>query len=175
MILVKDRNLSKLEFYNTALDIRLQVTSIFLNQLCVEEIEHKTQEYAPATETVKSHQKWVVTTIRESIMQQLVELINNITDAYSIYPTTIHEWEVRRDYQTAAIGNCEKLLQHFQFVLELFNENPYNLFTGKRVNVDKLLPYAEKICNEIQYLKGWRKAGNKIRADIEKKKEKITE
>jgi len=108
-------------------------------------------------------------------MQQLVELINNITDAYSIYPTTIHEWEVRRDYQTAAIGNCEKLLQRFQFVLELFNENPYNLFTGKRVNVDKLLPYAEKICNEIQYLKGWRKAGNKIRADIEKKKEKRTE
>lgn len=170
MILLKDRNLSKLEFYNTALNIRLRVTSIFLNQFCVEDIEFKTQTYTPATEAVKSHQKWVVTTIREAIMHQLVELINNITDAYSIYPTTIHEWEVRRDYQTAAIGNCEKLLQHFQFVLELFNENPYNLFTGKRVNVDKLLPYADDICKEIQYLKGWRKAGNKLRTEIEKKK-----
>lgn len=158
-----------MEFYATVLDVRLQVTSIFLNQLCVEDIEFKTQTYMPATETVKSHQKWVVTTIRESIMQQLVELINNITDAYSIYPTTIHEWEVRRDYQTAVIGNCEKLLQHFQFVLELFNENPYNIFTGKRVNVEKHLPYAENICKEIQCLKGWRKAGNKINGEIEKK------
>ncbi len=167
MILVKDRKLSELEFYNTALDLRLEITSIFLNQLCVDDIDPKTKECTPTKELAKEHQKWVVTKIREEIMNQLFELVNNITDAYSIYPTTLHECDVRRDYQTAAIGNCEKLIQHFQFVLELYNENPYNLFTGKRVDVNKLLPYAEKLNKEVQYLKGWRNAGNKLRKKIE--------
>lgn len=172
MILAKDRNLSELEFYKSALDLRLKITTIFLQTFCVEKRNPQSGEWEePKTKDgiVEDHQKWLIADIRNNMMRQLNELINNICDAYSLYPTTLHECDVRRDYQNAALGNCEKILQLFQFVLEIFNQNPYNLFTGKRVNVEKLMPYVELIQNEEKYLKGWRKTGVKIRKSIEAK------
>lgn len=41
-------------------------------------------------------------------------LTSNVRAANSIYPTTLHEYEQRRDYQNTAIVNCEQLLKELQ-------------------------------------------------------------
>ena len=78
----------------------------------------------------------------------------------SIYPINLHELEVRRDYQTAAIGACEKMLQELQYIIEVLP-----------VDANKLLRYVDMIDKEVALLKGWRKANGKIAKRLDKQQE----
>ena len=53
--------------------------------------------------------------------------------------------------QNAAIGNCEQLLQEFQYIIEVLP-----------VNANKYLRFVDMIEREIALLKGWRKSDNRI-------------
>ena len=79
-------------------------------------------------------------------------MTNNIRAANSIYPTTLHEYEIRRDYQTTAIVNCEQLIKELQRVVEVF-EVDVNIY-GK---------YIQAINREIGLIKKWRQRDNKIK------------
>jgi hypothetical protein len=85
----------------------------------------------------------------------------NITAGNTIYPVNEEEIQERRRRQTAAIINCEQLLQEILFCKDIMP-----------VKASKFIPYIEKIEFEIKLLKGWRKANNKIEELIAGRKQK---
>lgn len=85
-------------------------------------------------------------------VDQLAALItNNVRAANTIYPTNLHECEMRRDYQNTAIVNCEQLLKELQRIAEIF-EVDLNLYS----------PYVKAIDREIGLIKKWRQRDKKM-------------
>jgi hypothetical protein len=85
-------------------------------------------------------------------MQKATEYIFT---ANSIYPTNMAEYEERRMFQNKAIGQCYRLLQELQYVVEILP-----------VNVNKYARFIEGIEKEIRLLRGWRKRDNKLKRGI---------
>jgi hypothetical protein len=81
----------------------------------------------------------------------------NITAGNTIYPVTEAELQTRRQYQTAAIVNCEQLLQEMHYCEDILP-----------VAVSKFLPYVDAIEFEIKLLKGWRKSNNKLNEKLKR-------
>ena len=94
---------------------------------------------------------WLIEHYREKILNILAEMINNITQAYTIYPGSLAECELKRRYQWSAISNCYQLLQSFQIAIR-------NL----PVNITKYETFVTEIKAEIESLKEWKKNGNKV-------------
>jgi hypothetical protein len=66
-------------------------------------------------------------------------------------------FRIRRNYQTAAIVNCEQLLQEMHYCEDVLP-----------VHVSKFLPYVEAVEFEITLLKGWRKSNSRINDKLKK-------
>lgn len=80
-------------------------------------------------------------------------LSSNIRIANSLYPTSIHEYEKRRDYQNVAIGNCEDLKKELQHIVDIFDTD-VNLFAAHIQAIDR----------EIGLIKKWRQRDNKMKS-----------
>ncbi len=83
-------------------------------------------------------------------------LTNNLRAANTIYPTTLHEYEQRRDYQNSAIVNCEQLIKELQRVVEIFD-----------VDINTYNKYIKAIDREIGLIKKWRQSDNKIKSYLQ--------
>ena len=118
-------------------------------------------------------------------MQILRNLMMNITVGNSIYPSSMEDTKGkdavklpdeyvqrvqsddladRRRYQTAAIANCQQLIQELQYFTDVFSLK-YDTFS---VNITKIMPFIDKIEFEIRLLKGWRKSTNELAKKIVK-------
>lgn len=179
-VLLINRSLSELEFYHNAIQLYDEMTGLFLRNFSIksktrpvisESEKAKVLEDYPfmervfrrldkleQSEVVHEYPNWLIEQYRTRMLEQLDALLDNITDANTIYPINDHELEVRRDYQTAAIGNCEKLLQIMQRAM-----------VALPVDVNKFLPYVDMIDKEVALLKGWRKANSKIKKRLGQK------
>ena len=91
---------------------------------------------------------------REVILRILQELVENITRANTVYVSkgNITEYELRRAYQDKAIGCCFVLYQELQYITSVFN-----------TDMNKFIPILESIEKEVDLLKGWRQADNKLK------------
>lgn len=103
------------------------------------------------TSIVDEYPEWLISDMRNRVLQEARFLVRNIIQANSIYPAYVSEYMDRRRYQTMAIGNCEQLLQEMQFVISILN-----------VDVNKYLPYVDMIEREIALLRAWRKSDNRL-------------
>ena len=189
-VLKNNRGTSELEFYHTAIKLRKEITQNLLrdfgvknrdavrsknfpdDELRVKIVQEypkmelffnkytRMQEEIRTRDVVSEYPYWLVFRFRDEMMDLLKQLIDNITDANSIYPINLHELEVRRDYQTAAIGACEKMLQELQYIIEVLP-----------ADANKLLRYVDMIDKEVALLKGWRKANGKIAKRLDKQQE----
>ena len=101
---------------------------------------------------------WLIEYYRERLLDIMARLIDHVTQANSIYATTITEFEFRRKYQWLAIGECYQLLQLFQTVIR-------NL----PVDVEKFMPFVKMISDELEALKAWKKSDNRILKAIKEK------
>ena len=193
-VLKNNRGTSELEFYHTAIKLRKEITQNLLrdfgvknrdavrsknfpdDELRVKIVQEypkmelffnkytRMQEEIRTRDVVSEYPYWLVFRFRDEMMDLLKQLIDNITDANSIYPINLHELEVRRDYQTAAIGACEKMLQELQYII-----------TTLPVNIEKYENITNMIMQEQVLIKGWRKSDNKIRKSIlDREKESVT-
>lgn len=164
-VLLINRGLSELEFYHNAVKLYDDMTGLLLRNFGVKpnkkpvisdtEKEKVLADYPFMNRVFRRMEKlenagvlteysdWLIEHYRNALLKQLDELLDNITDANTIYPINAHELEVRRDYQTKAIGNCEKLIQIMQ-----------RLMGALPVDVNKLLPYVDMIDKEVALLKG---------------------
>lgn len=101
----------------------------------------------------RSYNQWF-----KSKVNQCASLItSNVRAANTIYPRTMHEYETRRDYQNAAIVNCEQLINELQRVVEIFD-----------VDLNVYNRYVKAIDREIGLIKRWRQRDMAIKSRLEK-------
>jgi len=190
-VLKNKRGLSKLEFYNTARQLRKELTAILLRNFGVKlktSKDGKTAIEDPNEDEsviLGEFPEWALAEFRRSIMMLLRNLMLNITAGNSIYPSAMDDPKTpdapklpeeyirrvqsdeladRRRYQTAAIANCQQLIQELQYFTDVFSMQ----FATFKISVDKILPYIDKIQFEIRLLKGWRKSTNELAKKIQK-------
>jgi hypothetical protein len=157
-VLKNRRGLSKLEFYHNARKLREDITNMLLRDFGVRDKirKIKTEDNLEVT-IIEQYPDWLIVNFRENIMNILRNLLMNITAGNTIYPINEAELQIRRQYQTAAIINCEQLLQEMQYCADILP-----------VKLEKFLPYVDAIELEVKLLKGWRKANSRINEKMKK-------
>lgn len=168
-VLKNKRSLSNLEYYHNAITLRKDITFLLLRDFGVKDKIRKTssltKEMTPedtivfqnlinkyeCTNVLEEFPVWLIDKMRNNIMNILYLLIMNISQAFSINPTNLNEFQERRNFQNRAIGNCEQLLQEMQYIISIIP-----------VDANKYIPYVENIQKEIFLLKRWRKSDNKL-------------
>lgn len=96
--------------------------------------------------------EWFIADERQTIVDCLRTITEEVYVANSIYPTYMEELIERRLHQDKAIGQCYRLTQELQYAIETLP-----------VDVNKYLRFATMIQTEINLLKGWRKSDNKFK------------
>ena len=102
-----------------------------------------------------NYYRYLMQNFKSRIDQLASQLTGNVRAANSIYPTTLKEYERRREYQNSAIVNCELLIKELQRVVDIF-EVDVNIY-GK---------YIKAIDREIGLIKKWRQRDNKIKSYV---------
>jgi hypothetical protein len=159
MVLKKQRGLSKLEFYHHARRMRKELTMLVLRDFGIHS-RGTTFKVDTGSQQPEGFYDELLEDFSRNIRHLLRSLMMNITAANTIYPVNDLEVQTRRQYQTAAIINCEQLLQEILYCEDVLP-----------VKVSKFVPYIERIEFEIALLKGWRKANKKIEDLIEKRQQ----
>ncbi|MCC8049695.1 MAG: hypothetical protein LIP10_03415 [Clostridiales bacterium] len=86
------------------------------------------------------------------------DLTNNLRAAYAIcWPTTMDEYNLRREYQDKAIINCEQIINELQRIADKLN-----------VDLNEYEPYVKAIYREIEKIKNWRQRDNSIKSRLQK-------
>jgi hypothetical protein len=104
---------------------------------------------------------WLLDYYREHILRILSDLIDNVTQGNTLYPTNTWEFNLRRSYQSKAIANCFQVKQVMQMAIR-------NL----PVDAEKCMPYVAMIEATIKSLKNWKKSGNRTLRAIQAKEAK---
>lgn len=103
----------------------------------------------------KAFDEWFIADERQTVVDCLRSICEEVFVANSIYPTCMEELIERRIHQDRAIGQCYRLTQELQYAIETLP-----------VDVNKYLRFADLIQTEINLLKGWRKSDNKFKRAI---------
>ena len=138
--LARNRSLSKLELYTTAITLRRKITRELLINFHIKKKNQELDEYSI----------WLLSKLRESIYDIMHDIVLNITRAYTIWATSRAEADERRIAQDRAIAGCESILKELEFAYQVLP-----------VNAERYMAYVELIEKEIALLKGWRKSDNK--------------
>jgi hypothetical protein len=162
-VLKNKRGLSKLEFYHNARLMRKELTLLSLRGFGVHARGKAFNEETGSPQPEGFYDE-LLAEFSANVRRLLRNMLLNITAGNTIYPTNAEELQIRRNYQNAAVINCEQLLQEILFCEDVLP-----------VKASKFLPYIEKIELEIKLLKGWRKSNTKIEALIMERKEKKQE
>lgn len=171
-VIKEKRSLSELEFYHNALKIDKELNLLLLKDFgirdkvrelkyfCdIKKLDSEDKEmflkivekYKMDENIIESYPLWLIDYYRECILDDMQELFKDITEANSIYPVNISEWEDRRKYQTQAIANAQDLLLTMNRII---NNLP--------VNANKMMRFVDMITLEVKLLRGWRKSGNRL-------------
>ena len=173
------RKLSRYEFYDNAVRMRISITNLLLRDFGVknkvrnvkffsqmvgmsdedtEAIERIAEKYNLRKSVLEEYPYWLIDHFRKNILDILKDLISNITAGQTVNEQKRDDCLVKRGYQTAAIINCEQLLQEFQYVTDILP-----------CNYSKFLPYVDMIDNEIRYLRAWMGQTEKLLVKIASK------
>lgn len=124
------RNLSEREFYNTAIELRVEVLGIVTSSAIP-----KSQRFTfavPMAETARS-------------------VVYNIVKSEAFYPNTAENVAARKRYLTLAVADCEQLYQDAQAYLEVYRRK------GDTQHAGAFERMAGLVDSEIKLLKGARK------------------
>ena len=181
-VLKNKRDLSDMEFYKNAIRMNQELATWMMrnfgtqrnprsvNQVIknINEDDQKTiddifSKYGkpPNHEFVSEFPEWYVDRKRKRLLDLCDDLIENITNANSIYPTEefLHEeFAIRREFQWMAICNCKDIEQVLQGIRVDF-----------RIDINKINKFLDMSKQEVDLIKGWRQSDNKVRKGVEKK------
>lgn len=159
-VLLGDRKESKFEAITYSVKVHDMLIEFMQRGFGVKDLKHFVRmRYAYGKDDSADFSKYsyLMQNFKTRIDQLASLMTSNIRAANSTYPTTMHEYEVRRDYQNAAIVNCEQLIKELQRVVEVFD-----------VDINLYSPYVKAINREIELIKGWRQRDNKIKSYLQK-------
>lgn len=167
-VLARLRKLSQYEFYVNALHLRKSMRFLLLRDLGIKDKVREIREFSKqmneedreefirlATENhlerfKTNYPEWVIEKLRNQIWEHLDQMIDHITFAYSVWPTSKAEYDHRRLEMDKAVSSCECLKKDLEGAIDILP-----------IDAEKYLPYVEKIEKEIALIKGWRKSDNK--------------
>lgn len=155
-VLVSDRKESKFEAITFSIELHNMLIELMQRGFGVKDLEHFVRvRYAYGKDDKEDFSKYryLMYNFKMRIDQLASMLTSNVRAANSIYPTSMYEYEQRRDYQNRAIVNCEQIVNELQQVVEVF-EVDINLY-GR---------YIKAIDREIGLIKKWRQRDNKIKS-----------
>jgi len=98
---------------------------------------------------------FLMTNFKNRIDIQASLLTSDVRAANSIYPTTLSEYDQRREYQNKALVDCELIIKEMQRVVDIFNVD-INIY--KRVT--------ESLYKEKDLIKKWRQHDNRLKTRL---------
>jgi hypothetical protein len=159
-VVASKRKESKFEAITYSVELHNMLMDFMLRDFGVKDLEHVVQiRYAygkDATENF-SRYRYLMVSFKKRIDNLANSLVNNVRAANSLYPTSLHEYEIRRDYQNVAIANCEQLTNELQLIVETFD-----------VDINLYSRYIKAINREIGLIKSWRQHDNRFKSQIQK-------
>lgn len=177
------RAISEYEFYRNALRIREKVSEWLLRDFGIKphvrdlsllqkkqrmsdedkkQLEEIFSRYNIGEQICENYPAWWIAERRRTIDAVCAYMMLTIVKAFSIYPTSVAEFDERRIMQNKAISCVFALIEEMQFVLAVLRRT-----TGAEVGL--YVSITELCESEISLLKGWRKQGNQVRNAILRK------
>lgn len=138
-VLVSKRSESKFEAIVYSIELHNMLIELMQRSFGVKDLDQFVRmRYAYGKDDTEDFSKYryLMYNYKTRIDQLASLMTNNIRAANSIYPTMLHEYEKRRDYQNTAIVNCEQLLKELQRVVEIF-EVDVNLYSRYVKAIDR--------------------------------------
>ena len=108
-VLVSDRTESKFEAITYSIELHDMLIDFMQRSFGVKDLDQLVRvRYAHGKDVTEdfSRYRYLMLNYKNRIDQLASMLTSNVRAANSIYPTTLHEYEQRRDYQNTAIVNC---------------------------------------------------------------------
>lgn len=178
-VLKSQRNLSSMEFYHVALDLRKYLTMFLLRDFGLKDNIHDKTYFVPVAKldqlerkqlsellhkcdhatVVTSMPYWIIRQEQEFFSNKCRDLISAVSSANNIYMQTLADADQRRCFQNEAICVVENIVQELQYLVTVFDAKC----------TKSLEMYIEMAQRELSLLKGWRKSDNKRRHAIEEK------
>lgn len=158
-VLASKRRESKFEAITHSIELHDMLLDLMQRNFGVKDLEHFVRiRYAYGKDETEDFEKYryLMTNFKNRIDQLASQLTNNVRAANSTYPTSMREYEQRRDYQNNAIINCEQIVKELQRVVEIFE-----------VDINVYGRYVKAIDREIGSIKKWRQRDNKIKAYLQ--------
>lgn len=158
-VLASKRKESKFEAITFSIDLHDMLLDLMQRSFGVKDLDHLVRvRYAYGKDETEDFGKYryLMSNFKNRIDQLASQLTSNVRAANSTYPTSMREYEQRRDYQNNAIINCEQILKELQRIVEIFE-----------VDVNIYSRYVNAIDREIGLIKKWRQRDNKIKSYLQ--------
>ncbi len=160
-VLASKRKESKFEAITYSIEIHNMLIELMQRSFGIRDLDQVVRiRYAYGKDGREDFNKYryLMQNSKNRIDQIASQLTNNVRAANSTYPTSMHEYEQRRNYQNSAIVNCEQLIKELQRVVEIFE-----------VDINIYGRYVTAIDREIGLIKKWRQRDNKIKSYLQGK------
>ena len=157
-VLVSKRKESKLEVIVYSIELHNMLVELMQRSFGVKNLDQLVRvRYAYGKDDREDFDKYhyLMYESKKRIDHLASLLTSNLVSANSRYPTTLHEYERRRDFQNDAIVNCEQLIKELQHVVDIFD-----------VDLNLYERYVTAIDREIGLIKNWRQRDNKIKSYV---------
>lgn len=157
-VLVSKRTESKFEAIIHSVELHDMLIDLIQRNFGVRDIEQfvRTRFAYSVEEDEYAKHRYLMHNFKSRVDQLASQLTSNVRAANSLYPTSIAEYERRREYQNNAIVNCEQLIKELQRVVEIFD-----------VDINLYSRYVKAIDREIDLIKKWRQRDNKIKSHLQ--------
>ena len=112
-VLLGDRKESKFEAITYSIELHDMLILLMQRGFGVKDVDgfvRKKYAYGEISEENFAKYRELMRSFKSKVNQCASLITSNVRAANTIYPRTMHEYETRRDYQNAAIVNCEQLI-----------------------------------------------------------------
>ena len=136
-VIVSNRKISNMQFYKTARDLRRDITKM-LEQMFNDESKF-------------CYSRGLEYYLQTRILEIMGQMMEAITRANEIYPTTQEEVDKRRLLQNDAIGYVSALEQELEYLVDLYPQK-----------IRQIIMFSDQIDHELKLLRRWKKSTKKL-------------
>lgn len=136
-VIVSNRKISAMQFYKTARDLRRDITKM-LEQMFNDESKF-------------CYSRGLEYYLQTRILEIMGQMMEAITRANEIYPTTQEEVDKRRLLQNDAIGYVSALEQELEYLVDLYPQK-----------IKQTIMFSDQIDHELKLLRRWKKSTKKL-------------
>ena len=157
-VIVSHRNESRFEVLAHAVAMRNLLTGLAMRGFGIKNLKSLARKkYIYGSDKTESVAKYVslLACHRNRFDFLSAQAVGYTRAANAIFPRTLSECDLRREYQDRALVACEQLIGELQQIVEVFD-----------VDLNCYKQYVEAIDREIGLIKSWRQSDNRFRAAL---------